>query len=125
MGNRWDRVPVSPNSLPYMGQPRQQGQPLAALTRWLAELQYNSVRRIETPSLLNTISRTDGRPLRGVLLMTDLVMTRQKTFYRIVDQGSAIPLTNTEVADQYDVAELQEKYKSLQEEWKSAHRVTT
>lgn len=117
------------------GIPLGQGAPLPQLTtiymratydtlqRWLADLQYNAVRRIETPSLLTTFVReNDGRPLRGVLLAPNLVMTRQKSFYQLKDDGKAVVLADEQVVDQYDVRVLQFRYKELQDEWKASHQ---
>jgi hypothetical protein len=96
-------------------------QALSALLHWRAQLEYNAIRRVETLALLNTIVRTDGRPLRGVLLADDLCLTRQRAFYRIVN-GKAILISNEDVAFQYDVQMLQEQYRTLQEEWKVLRR---
>lgn len=96
--------------------------PLAPLLRWLASLEYNAVRRIETPSLLTTCVRDDGRPLRGVLLTDDLCLTRQKNFFALSkDRTKAVPVSHAAVAKVYPLRDLQERYKALQDEWKTAH----
>jgi hypothetical protein len=112
-------VPHYPNPLPYMSQ---SSRPLAPLLRWLESLEYNAVRRIETPSLFTTCVRDDGRPMRGVLLMDDLCMTRQKTFYALSDDRTrAVPVSHAVVSKAYRLQELQDRYKALQDEWKVAH----
>jgi hypothetical protein len=95
---------------------------VTVLVRWLAGLQYNAVRRIETPSLLTTVVQADGRPLRGVLLADDLCLTRQRTFYQITD-GKATPISHDDVAAKYDVEKLQQDYRKLQDQWKHAHHI--
>jgi len=96
--------------------------PLAGLLRWLSSLEYNAVRRIESPTIFTTCVRDDGRPLRGVLLAPDLVMTRQKNFYQLKDNGSASLILHSDVARQYDISVLRLRYKELQDQWKEQHQ---
>lgn len=95
--------------------------PSSALMRWLAQLNWKHIRRIER--LQPKVVRDDKRPLRGVLLADDLCMTRERAFYKISANGKrANPISFDDVAHQYDLGELQAVYRSMQDRWKQAHR---
>lgn len=99
----------------------------AGLARWLAALEYNMVRRIETPPVPGvTIVRNDnGLALRGVLIADDLYLTRKREFFRITNGTIATAMTIEEVAESYDLESLRHRYKELQDEWKQSRRVTS
>lgn len=96
-----------------------------SLARWLAALEYNMVRRIETPPVPGvTIVRDDnGLALRGVLIADDLYLTRKREFFRITDGTIATAVSVEAVAESYDLEVLCNRYKELQDEWKAARRV--
>jgi hypothetical protein len=94
---------------------------LKPLTRWIAQLQYNHIRRVE--SLFEHALRLDGKPLRGIALADDLVITRQRAFYRIMDNGTrAEPYTLSQVSKNYNLRDMQIRYRAVQDAWKAAMR---
>lgn len=94
--------------------------PIAALTRWLAQLHYNHIRQVET--LQESVSRLeDGKPLRGILVAPDLVLTRQRAFY-VINGAIAIPASLETVAAKYNLDAMQASYRIAMDAWKSAKR---
>lgn len=94
---------------------------LKPFTRWVAQLKYNHIRRVE--SLFENAIRSDGRPLRGIQVSDDLVLTRQRMFYRIVDNGTRAEVTTlTKVSQNYNLRDMQVKYRAVQDAWKAAMR---
>lgn len=94
---------------------------LKPFTRWVAQLKYNHIRRVE--SLFENAIRSDGRPLRGIQVSEDLVLTRQRMFYRIVDNGTRAEVTTlTKVSQNYNLRDMQVKYRAVQDAWKAAMR---
>lgn len=94
--------------------------PRAALMRWLAQLHYNAIRNIETVS--ENVTQTDrARPLRGFLIADDLVLTRKRTFYKIVG-AQASPISVEEVAANHNLESLQERYRTAVIAWKNVQR---
>lgn len=94
--------------------------PRIALSRWLAQIHYNNVRNVETSHL--GITRTDNqKPLRGLLVAEDLVLTRKRVFYKITGK-KATPMSLEEVAANYNLETMQEKYRAAAEEWKNSQR---
>jgi len=95
--------------------------PITALARWLAQIQYNHARRLETG--IENVTRADepSKPLRGVHIADDLVLTRNRTFYQIIGL-TAVLLTPEQVAARYNLADLQARYRSAVESWKSQRR---
>lgn len=94
--------------------------PRVALSRWLAQLHYNSIRNIETV-FSNVITSDRAKPLRGFKLAEDLVITRKRTFYRIAG-SQAIPMTVEEVSANYNLETLQSVYRDAMEAWKTLQR---
>lgn len=92
--------------------------PRVALARWLAQIHYNAVRRIE--QTFETI-KLDRHDLRGFLIAEDLVLTRKRVFCKIVGK-QAVPQSIEEVAANYNLERLQEKYREAQEAWKNEQR---
>ncbi len=94
--------------------------PRIALMRWLNQIHYNAVRNIETP--FAGVAMTDSpKPLRGFKIADDLVLTRKRTFYRIVGVQAA-PLSVEEVSANYNLQSMQARYREATEAWKSTQR---
>jgi hypothetical protein len=98
--------------------------PRTLLSRWLAQLHYNSIRNIE--SVIGNVTRTDGSltrgtALRGFRIADDLVLTRKRTFYRVIGL-KATPMSIEEVAANYSLALLQARYRVAVEQWKNSQR---
>lgn len=106
-------------AIPYMSNASKPS-PRIALMRWLAQIHYNSVRNIETVD--ESVTQTDStKPLRGFRIAEDLVLTRKRTFYRIVGD-KATPLSVEEVSANYNLEAMQAKYRSAVEVWKNIQR---
>lgn len=94
--------------------------PRAALARWLAQIHYNAVRRVE--ATFAHVKPVDSKlALRGLKLADDLVLSRKRTFYRIAG-SRAEPLSIEEVAANYNLEAMQVAYRVAQESWKSTQR---
>ena len=82
---------------------------IVQLTRWLHEISYADIRRGEA---LQTVPVTYGRKkkvLRGVLLAPDLVLGRDRKFYKLMgDHALKMPLHL--VCEQYNLKQLFEGY---------------
>lgn len=102
-----------------MPQPTQLA-PRIALIRWLTQIHYNAVRNIETPFAGVTTSDT-SKPLRGFKIADDLVLTRKRTFYRVVGV-QAIPASIEEVSANYSLQSMQETYRAATETWRQLQR---
>jgi hypothetical protein len=98
--------------------------PRVALMRWLAQLHYNAIRNIE--SVFENVTRSDGSltrgtALRGFQIADDLVLTRKRTFYKIVG-NQAVPISVEEVSANYNLEALQAKYRAAVDAWKNIQR---
>jgi hypothetical protein len=102
--------------------------PRVALSRWLTQIHYNSVRNVETSHV--GITRSDNqKQLRGLLVAEDLVLMRKRTFYRIMGK-KAVPVSIEEVAANYSLEGIQKMYRDATDAWKNEqrrlrHRATT
>lgn len=111
------RRPAS-REIPYMVRPKPS--PRVALSRWLAQLHYNSVRNIET--INDEVNRVDSmKPLRGFPIATDLVLTRKRMFYKIIGVN-AVPISIEEVSANYNLEEMQRTYRAAIDAWKASRR---
>lgn len=98
--------------------------PRVALSRWLAQIHYNAIRNIE--SSFPTITRTDGSltkgtVLRGFKIGDNLVLTRKRTFYKIVGLR-AEPISIEEVAANYNLESMRALYREATDIWKNSQR---
>lgn len=93
--------------------------PRVALSRWLAQIHYNAIRNIESAHQ----QKADGalRPLRGFKIADDLVLTRKRTFFRLVGL-KAEPISIEEVAANYNLEAMQTAYRQATDIWKNAQR---
>ena len=107
-----------------MVQPASLPSPRAALARWVAHLHYNAIRNVET--IHATAIRTDNnKPLRGVAVADDLYLTRKRQFFQCKANGHgdiAVPVSIEEVAANYNLAALQERYRVAADAWKNLQR---
>lgn len=107
-----------------MVQPASQPSPRAALARWLAHLHYNAIRNVET--IHATAIRTDNnKPLRGIAVADDLFLTRKRQFFQCKTNGNgdvAVPMSVEEVAANYNLEAMQEKYRVATNAWKNVQR---
>lgn len=94
------------------------------LARWLGQLHYNHIRRIE--SIHETAIRTDtNKPLRGAKIAEDLCLTRKRELFRVVPMGEDIeahPISVEDVAASYRLRDLQMEYRLLQDAWRAMMR---
>ena len=111
--------PFSGDTL-YMGPHRIPVAPRVALTRWLAQIHYNAIRNIET-AFPNIVQSDRARPLRGFQIAEDLVITRKRTFYKIVGT-KAVPVSIEEVSANYNLEVLRTSYRAATEVWKNSQR---
>lgn len=113
-----ERMPMSPTVSKELG----------ALLRWLSQIRkgetggFNSIRRVEV-----TLSarRTDDpkHALRGIVVADGLVLTRQRMFYRLLDdECTAVPISFAKVASLYALETIRENYRAAQERWKAQRR---
>ena len=80
------------------------------LTRWLHDLEYNDIRRGETILTVPVTVGKTRRVLRGVQLAPDLVLGRDRKFYKLMgDHAHKIPLYL--VCEQYDLDALIKGYR--------------
>lgn len=94
--------------------------PRVLLSRWLAQLHYNSIRNIET--VFSHVTRTDStRVLRGFQIANDLVLTRKRTFYKMAGL-KAEPISIEEVSANYNLEALRMSYRNAMESWKNTRR---
>lgn len=94
--------------------------PRVALSRWLAQIHYNAIRNIET-AFPNIVQSDRARPLRGFKIAEDLVLTRKRTFYKIVGTR-AVPISIEEVSANHNLGVLQSAYRVATDAWKSTQR---
>lgn len=103
-----------------MRNPQSSPPPRKALARWLAQINYNSVRNIE--AVFPDVMQSDrARPLRGFKIADDLVLTRKRTFYKIAGPN-ATPMSVQDVSANYSLDALRSSYRSATELWKNTHR---
>lgn len=96
---------------------------LSDLQKWLAQIPYNSIRRVERA--FDDVYRADGKMLRGLMVADNLCLTRQREFFVVGNDGkksTATPISNEEVAQHYNIADLQNEYRDAQDRWKSTTR---
>lgn len=101
-----------------------QPSPLEALQRWLAQLitdnGTNRLRRVEQ-AIAQVVRKDNGKHLRGLLVADDLCLTRRRTFFRI-NGTLAEEVSLEEVAANYNLTAMQEKYRAATDAWKNAQR---
>lgn len=100
--------------------------PTEALLRWLAQVPYNSIRRVERA--FDDVQREDGKMLRGLMVAEDLCLTRQREFFLVThdnEKAIAKQITFDEVVAKYSLDDLQTEYRGAQERWKSSNRKKT
>ena len=95
--------------------------PRVALARWLAQIHYNAVRNIEAVFPDVVMQDDPKHTLRGFKIADDLVLTRKRTFYKIVGP-TAIPVSVQDVSANYTLESLRSSYRKATELWKSALR---
>lgn len=98
--------------------------PRVALARWLAQIHYNAIRNIETVFPDAVMQDDPKHTLRGFKIADDLVLTRKRTFYRIVGP-KAEPVSVQDVSANYTLESLRSAYRKATEMWKSARRRRT
>lgn len=88
---------------------------LVALARWLEQLKYNDIRRAES---FQSVTFQDGKKrkqLRGVMVADDLCLSRNRLFYKILDD-KAVVMPLSLVAEQYNVEALISGYRTAKRE---------
>src|SRR5215467_2867107 len=91
--------------------------PREALMRWLAQLQYNAIRNIET-----VITEVEQRPsFRAFRIADDLCITRNRVFYQIIGK-KAVQISIADVSANYNLEQMQTRYRSAVDTWKNFMR---
>lgn len=80
---------------------------LGKLLQWTESLEYRDIRLAESVQTVEVMvgSGSNRKPLRGVNVAPDLVLGRDRQFYKILD-GHAAVLPVSQVVEQYNVQDL-------------------
>lgn len=82
---------------------------LALLLDWLDGLAYRDIRRAESVQTAPIHVGQVARPLRGVRIAPDLVLGRDRQFYRIIDDH-AVVIPTALVIQQYTLRDITRGY---------------
>lgn len=101
--------------------------PLAQFQRWLVQLRdhanpaYTYIRRVELG--FDAIRSDTKKPLKGVRVASNLVMTRNLMFFQLIGRKKARAMSLEEVATQYSIDELRDTYRKAMDAWKYKKKV--
>lgn len=82
---------------------------LGKLLQWLQGMRYRDIRVAESVQAVEVTIGSSSKPLRGVSVAKDLVLGRDRQFYRIFD-GHAVVMPLANVIEQYSLKEIMSGY---------------